>query len=848
MAVVYLARDLKHDRPVALKVLLPELAASLGADRFQREIRLAARLQHPHILTVHDSGQMGGRLWFTMPYVEGESLRDRLRREKQLPLDEALRITREAAQALQYAHDQGVIHRDIKPENLLLTRDGSTLVADFGIARAVEGDDHLTRTGSSMGTPAYMSPEQADGKPADGRTDVYSLGCVLYEMLVGRPPYTGSTAVAIVTKWFTEPVPSARAARPEVPEPVDQAIQRALSRSADDRFTTTAEFVRALQGTPSGFTPAPTAATTAPAATGHRRLLAAVVALGLVVLIAVQYFRRSTGTPAGETPKVLAVLPFENLGDSADAYFADGIANELRAKLSHLGGVQVIARASSNQYRGTTKPPEEIARELGANYLLTATVQWDRVSGGRSRVRVSPELVEVTASHAPRAAWQQPFAAALTDVFDVQADIAAQVAGALGAVLGDSARLGLTRRPTESLAAYDEFLKGEAAAQEMKAENAGLRRAIGFYERAVALDGAYAQAWSQLSRARTQLYSNGVPDRALAEAARAAAERARELRPDEPLAYLAAGELYSSVNPIDNVRALEEYEHGLRLAPGDVDLLSVSAIAEALLGRWDSVAPRLERARLRDPRSFTVARRLATTRIFLRQYPAADSALDQAIALAPTNAQVVLLKVILAVARGDRAAADAATRAAAARIDAATLLPFLATYQDLFWVLDDAQQRQVLALPPSAFDDDRGIWGLVRAQLYHLRGDSVRSVAYADSARVVLAAQSRAAPDDAQRHAILGVALAYLGRKAEAIREGRRGAELLPIDRDGYNGPYVQLQLVRIYALTGEPGPALDALEPLLKVPFYLSPGWLRLDPAFDPLRKEPRFQRLANP
>src|SRR5262249_11323990 len=256
MATVYLAQDLKHDRPVALKVLLPELAASLGPDRFQREIKLAARLQHPHILTVHDSGETAGQLWFTMPYVEGESLRDRLRRERQLSVDEALRITREAAQALQYAHEQGVVHRDIKPENLLLTKDGSTLVADFGIARALGGDEHLTQTGSGMGTPAYMSPEQASAdKALDARTDIYSLGCVLYEMLAGEPPFTGSTAVAIVTKWLTEPIPSVRAVRPDVPEGVDQSIQQAIAQSASDRFATTAEFARALQGAPSGFTP-----------------------------------------------------------------------------------------------------------------------------------------------------------------------------------------------------------------------------------------------------------------------------------------------------------------------------------------------------------------------------------------------------------------------------------------------------------------------------------------------------------------------------------------------------------------------------------------------------------------
>ena len=231
MATVFLARDLKHDRPVALKVLHPELAASLGPDRFQREIHVAARLQHPHILTVHDSGDAAGRLWFTMPFVEGESLRDRLTRERQLPVEDAVRIAREAAQALQYAHEHGVIHRDLKPENLLLTRDGSTLVADFGIARALGGgDQRLTETGLAVGTPAYMSPEQAAGdRNLDARTDVYSLGAVLYEMLAGQPPFVGATTQALTVKRLTEPAPSVRAVRPTVPESVDQAIRKALS-------------------------------------------------------------------------------------------------------------------------------------------------------------------------------------------------------------------------------------------------------------------------------------------------------------------------------------------------------------------------------------------------------------------------------------------------------------------------------------------------------------------------------------------------------------------------------------------------------------------------------------------
>jgi eukaryotic-like serine/threonine-protein kinase len=850
MATVYLARDLKHDRLVALKVLLPELAASLGPDRFQREIKLAARLQHPHILTVHDSGEAAGQLWFTMPYVEGESLRDRLRRERQLSIEDALRITREAAQALQYAHEHGVVHRDIKPENLLLTKDGNTLVADFGIARAMGADEHLTQTGSSMGTPAYMSPEQAGGERAvDARTDVYSLGCVLYEMLAGEPPFTGSTAMAIIAKWFTEPVPSVRTGRPDVPESVDQALHRALAQSAADRFATTGEFVRGLQGAPSGFTPGPTpAALPAAAAANRRRVPVAAVALGLSVLVAGALFawrRTHPGASDSTGPKVLAVLPFENLGDSADAYFADGVTEAVRGKLARVAGLEVIARGSSNQYRHTTKAPQEIARELGVDYLLTATVRWEKAPSG-SRVRVTPELVDVGQGRAPRTRWQEPFDASLTDVFQVQADIATQVASALDVALGDSARRDLATQPTRNLAAYDAFLKGEAASQGMAAvDPASLRRAIGFYEKAVALDSAFVSAWAQLARAHASLYFNSAPTPAEAEAEHYAAERAQALGPDRPEGPLALGEYYRSV-ALDNRRALAASEAGLKRAPNNVDLLGNAAMAEQALGRWDAALQHLAKAGALDPRSANTVRRTATTLLWLRRYPEAQAALDRGLALAPTNLQITQLKAMVALAQGDLTGARAVMRTALTTVEPTALIAFFGYYWDLYWVLDDAQQQQLLALPPSAFDNDRATWAVIRAETYQLRGHPTQARIYADTARLSYEEQLRVAPGDGQRHVFRGLALAYLGRKAEAISEGERGVALWPIARDAYQGAYLQHQLVRIYLLVGEPAKALDQLEPLLKIPYYLSPGWLRIDPTFAPLKGNGRFERLV--
>jgi DNA-binding SARP family transcriptional activator/TolB-like protein len=644
---------------------------------------------------------------------------------------------------------------------------------------------------------------------------------------------------------------------------VHQIRQQELELPPDPEVAALAERIRKGELAPPAGTPAPPAhppaslppAQDAPplpapadtrARTSSRRRVLALGLAALVLVAALLVWRRphSPGPRAG--PPRLAVLPFENLGDSGDTYFADGVTDELRGRLAAFPGLEVVASLSSNDYRGHTRRHAEIARELGVDYLLIGKIRWQKGAAGSSRVRVSPELIRLAPGAAPTTRWQQPFDAALTDVFAVQADIATKVADALGVVLGDSARRRLAMKPTESLAAYDEFLRGEEAAQGMKADQAGLRRAIASYQRAVTLDSTFAQAWSQLSRARTSLYSNGVPDPALGEQARIAAERARALRPDDPLAALAAGDFFGSVNPVDNRRAAAEYERGLRLAPDNVDLLSALAITETSMGRWDGAAPRLARASLLDPRSPAAARRLAAVHIFLRQYAAADSAADRAMALAPSSPAMVSLKVMIAAGRGDLDSARAVIRASAQRIDPGTLYPFIASYQDMYWVLDEPQRRQVLAAPPAAFDDDRGSWGLVRTGLYELRGDRRRMALYADSARLALEEQTRAAPDDGQRRVLLGLALAYLGRKSEAVGEGLRGLALMPVDRDAYFGPYNQLQLVRIYLVTGDAEKALDQLEPLLRIPFYLSPGWLRLDPTFDPVRSHPRFERLV--
>ncbi|HEY6061610.1 MAG TPA: serine/threonine-protein kinase [Gemmatimonadales bacterium] len=486
MATVYLAEDVKHHRKVAIKVLRSELASVLGPERFLREIETTANLRHPHILPLYDSGEADGFLYYVMPLVEGESLRDRLNRQKQLPIDEALAIAREVADALGYAHARGVVHRDIKPENILL-EGGHAVVTDFGIARAVSaaGASRLTETGITVGTPMYMSPEQAAGDAdLDGRSDLYSLGCVLYEMLGGQPPFTGPTAQAITHQHLITEAAPVTNLRPTVPAEVAGALARTLAKNPADRFNPAAQFVQALS-----------TATVAPSArpqAGRRRLArigvlaAGVVALGAVAWVGGRALRR-TG-PSGAIQRI-AVLPMDNeTGDPRQAYFADGMTREVIGVLTD-AGVRVLGHRAVAAYRDTTQSASEIARALGVDAIVTGAV----LKAG-DVVQVSAELTDPRTGES---LWARTFSRPAPDVVTLQHEVALEIARGIRARLTPEQERALGAAAPVNPKAYAQYLLGEEQANLRTPE--GFRRSVEYLSRSIVLDSSFAPAWATLA-------------------------------------------------------------------------------------------------------------------------------------------------------------------------------------------------------------------------------------------------------------------------------------------------------------------------------------------------------------
>jgi len=881
MSRVFVAEETRLGRRVVVKVFPPELRAVMSAERFHRETRLAAALRHPHIVPLLAAGESAdGLVYFTMPFIEGQSLQQRLEREGRLPLTEVAAIVREVADALAYAHANGVVHRDIKPANVLIDG-GHVVVADFGVAKAMaaargeldraeqsegapEDSSGLTVVGSAIGTPAYMSLEQARAADVDARTDVYSLGCMAFEMLTGQLPF-GSAGVYGIADPDVEPPPAASAHWPELPPAVDGVLARALAHNVDDRFQSTTALAEALGA---AALPAPSPESTEPA--GATRSLwrrpwvaaaalavAAGVAAGIVVLrrasidsssVAAVLGRGSNAgsgdaIPASATGPRLAVLPFENIGPADDAYFAQGVGDELASRLTSVAGLRVMSPTSTRQYRNTTKSRADVGRELGADYLLEGHVRWNRADSAARRVRVTVELIR---SRDGSSVWGDRYEAKTEDLFAVEASIGEKVAASLEVALDEPERQTISTRPTENFEAYSYFLQGEAL---RRGDENGLTRyprAIAMYERAAALDPKFALAFARLALTHGDIYWSNI-DRTANRLAlmRTAAEKAVQLAPDLPMAHLALG-FYYYRGLRDYDRALSEFSAGLKQQPGNSELLMGRASVLRRQGRFVESAANFARAVDLDPRSPDATFSLAGTSAALRDYPNAVRYTERTLALSPQWTGVYGDHAMYLVAwRGNLTSALRDFDEALATPDGGAIIGRLRFHAGILIGSDAADTAVLRKLGPSNFNGDTSEFLVWRADWARRHGDTARSLTYADTARMILERRVAKEPAEARTRMLLALAYAHLGRKSDALREAKRAAEMLPVSRDAWDGADLQEDLAYVETIVGEHDTAIKRLAYLLTIPSELSVPFLRADPMWDPLRGNPGFQKL---
>lgn len=786
MARVYLAEDLRHGRKVALKVLKPELAASLGVERFLVEIRTTANLQHPNILPLFDSGDAGGLPFYATPYIRGETLRKKLDRDARMPVDTAVRIAKEIAEALRVAHAQGIVHRDIKPANILLSNERA-LVADFGVSLALSaaGTGLKTGPGVTIGTPKYMSPEQASGEhDVDERSDVYSVAAVLYEMLAGEPPYTGSTAQVVLAKRMTQPVPSVRRLRAGVPDSVDKAIQRALQMNPSDRTPSTTDLIKALSGEEAE-------------RRSSRAPLVAAIAGAVAVMLGgalVAASSDSTGAVAAHQEHRIAVMPMETVSDDEDtAYLAEGMTDEIRHQLGKVASLRVSSRRAVEGSMARSSSLEAIGRSLGVEALLQGSI---RQAG--ARIRVTAQLVDIASG---RVVWSDEYEDALENVFEVQRAIAVDIAGTLdGALTADEARR-LGRPPTQSLAAYAVYDRGRRASA---ANPERVRVRIQLFEAAVAMDSTFAEAWAWLSEGHFRL---GVytQDRAILDQGEALARHAIKLDPESEMAYLAlAQNLWFSGRLRESGDA---FLRSLDLNPSFFDASDIGLLME-LMGRHDEALHWVRRFHELEPNSAFTTWRLVRPLIALGAVPEAQEVLSGALAEYPRSSRLRGAQTLLDALQGKSGAVLEQSRAQ------------LADYPN-------SQEVALRALDfLQIFDGDMAEAGLERlassspeARMF-LTGRTVRTARAFDLWRSGDSGRADTAFDESRASALDALAL-------------------------GDERWYIPYELASIAAIRGQNELALDRLEQAYETGF--TRGWLLLrDPMLSTLVHEQRFLDLV--
>jgi serine/threonine protein kinase/tetratricopeptide (TPR) repeat protein len=845
MGVVYKAQDTKLDRTVALKFLPKNLLCDKEAKiRFEQEAKAASSLNHPNITTIYEIDEIESECFIAMEYVEGKSLNELLK-EKALSLKEILDIAIQICEGLLVAHEKGIVHRDIKSENIMLTSRGQVKIMDFGLAK-LKGVTNLTKDGSTLGTASYMSPEQAKGEEVDNKSDIFSFGVVLYELLTKQLPFAGEHPAAIIYSIINEePQPVVRYNN-KVPPELERIVFKALAKDKEERYQHIDDLLadlrrekKSLEYVKITVTPKPAE----PQKSAKKKTLPLVVAGLAVLIVIVGYFALFNKKEIESGRKMLAVLPFENLGAPEQEYFASGITDEITTHLAKVSGLGVISRTSVLPYKNTKKTVQQIGKELGVQYLLEGTILWDK-SGVTNRVRINPQLIRVKdGTHV----WAETYDRVLEQIFALQSDIAEKVASALNITLLEAEQRYIAAQPTKSLDAYEYYLRGNEYASRGGAEKDN-RIAIEMYEKAVEIDPTFAIAYANLSvghSARYWFYYDRTSERL--KKAKETVDRALELNPDLPEAHWALG-IYYYFGSRDYESALEQFAIGQKGQPNNSDLFAAIGYVQRRQGKFLQAVTNLKKAFELDPRSYDKAEETATTYRVMRKYAEAENYLDRAISLAPDWLRAYSDKAWLyVVSEGETKKAREVLQEATGKVDVSQLVPDLVRL-DIF----DGEYQTALGrlaglttLADLSGYNDTISYFLTKAKIYGLLNQPKSKLACYDSTRVILENKVKSRPSEAPFHSDLGIAYAGLGRKEEAIQEGKKGVELLPVSKDALAGlTYVQ-NLAQIYVMVGDYDSAVDQLEYFLSIPSAISIPYLRIDPTWAPLRNHPGFKKL---
>ncbi|MBZ5588430.1 MAG: protein kinase [Acidobacteriia bacterium] len=859
MGEVYRAHDTRLDRDVAIKLLPEEFVADPERQRrFEQEARAVAALDHPNILAIHDVGTREGAPYIVTELLEGESLRERLNRGV-LSESNAVDFAVQIAQGLAAAHEKRIVHRDLKPGNVFVTNDGHAKILDFGLAKLATPQNiadaaqastvvEATEAGTTLGTIGYMSPEQVRGKAVDQQSDIFSFGCVLYEMLSGRPPFKRDTTADTVSAILhEEPAPLSLAGKAVSPA-LQEIVDRCLEKRAEERFSSAHDLALALRAVWRG---SENPRATLARVPSRRRSVVGVTLAGAALLAIVGMFvlrlRPAAPTAGAAAPPKIVVLPFENLGLAEDAYFASGMAEEITSRLANVHGLGVISRTSALAYKQTGKTVRQIGSELGVDYVLEGSVRWEHEQGHESRVRITPQLIRVADdTHV----WADRYDRVLADVFAIQSEVAESAVKAMGVALLLHERTALKELSTNDLEAYDLYLRGR------ELENSGEARsnvegALRMYQAAVDRDPRFAQALAGLARKHLMMYWDYY-DRSQARLTRAkeAGERAVELRPDLAEPHVALG-WYFYHGLLDYPRALEEFTAAGRIQPNNGQALFGIGAVLRRQGRWSEAADAMGKALELDPKSSFYQANLAETDHLARRYADAERAYRTAIALNPHWSDPWAWSAWLCLqARGDlpkaRKVLDEARQVAGLTDDGGYLAE-----EELRVAVDrrdyQGALRQLTGGMHGGIDNELMYLpvALSRGQVQELAGQDDLARGSFEAARLELEQRVKQDPDDHRLHSSLGITYAGLGRREEAVREARLGFNLMPASKDGFRALYRLEDLAVVYTMVGQRSEAIAALDDLLARSGWFTTEGVRLDPVWDPLRSDPRFQAL---